>query len=162
MMLNASFILRCLLLCLPLGFGIEANAHEENPITSNVPLNEINIHAFRHFRKRFPEVSGESWWKTGTGYTVSFMENARRIQAHYNLKGSFLYSVKYYTGKELPAETGIWIMKKYPGYHIGVVTEFTDGARSFWSVKIEDPSSVKTLEINDGKMELVEDLINGG
>src|SRR5882757_1300580 len=70
-------------------------------IASNVPLNEINIHAFRHFHRRFPAASAESWVKSADGYIVSFMEDALRHQAHFDRKGAFLYTVKYYTGKEL-------------------------------------------------------------
>jgi hypothetical protein len=137
-------------------------AGDENTIISNVPLNEINIHAFRHFRKMFPSVSGESWLKMEEGYTVSFIENGRRTLVRFNPKGGFLYSVKYYAGAAIPAETGTQIMKKYPGYHIGVVTEITDGVKTYIQVKIENPSFVKTISVCDGKMELVEDLVNGG
>ncbi len=80
------------------------NGEGRNNMTSNVPLNEISIHAFRHFQKRYPLVSGESWLKTDGGYVVSFIENARRNQAHYDLKGGFLYTIQYYSGKDIPAE----------------------------------------------------------
>ena len=39
-------------------------------MTCNVPLNEINIHAYRHFRKLYPQVEGESWLKMQDGYIV--------------------------------------------------------------------------------------------
>ena len=131
-------------------------------ITSNVPLNEINIHAFRHFMKKFPNASGESWLKTDLGYVVSFMDNSRRTQAHYNSKGAFLYTITYYAGKDLSRETGVQVKKAYPGYRVGVVTEITDGSKTLRLVKIENPAFVKTLSISDGKMDLVEDLVNGG
>lgn len=174
-MSNVSIILRCLFFCPAMVFCMEAGARNLSPhganarpegdgngFTSNVPLNEINIHAFRHFRRRFPTISGETWWKTEDGYTVSFVENARRGQAHFNLKGGFLYSVKYYEGSAIPAEIGVQIMRKYPGYRIGVVTEITDGEKTFRQVKIGNAYSVKTISLCDGKMELVEDLVNGG
>src|ERR1022692_4171814 len=55
----------------------------DNTVKSNVPLNEINIHAFRHFRKRFPNVSGETWLKADQCYIVTFMENSQRNQARF-------------------------------------------------------------------------------
>ncbi len=171
---NISTILRCLFSLSAMVICLESGARGHSaPIpdghgsgdggfTSNVPLNEINIHAFRHFRKMFPEVSGESWIKSEDGYIVSFVENARRGQAHFNPKGGFLYSVKYYMGAAIPAEIRAQIVKKYPGYRIGVVTEITDGQKAFRQIKIENPYSVKTISFCDGKMELVEDLVNGG
>ena len=172
---TASF-LRYLLCCLVMvsygiadgqnGFAIPASypiGGENEGIISNVPLNEINVHAFRHFGKNFPQVSGENWLKTKLGYIVSFTENGRRSQVHYNLHGDFQFTIKYYDGSALSSELGSRIRKKYPDYRIGVVTEFTDGMKIAMEVKIENPSSVKTISVNsNGKLELIETLVNGG
>jgi hypothetical protein len=126
-------------------------------IISNVPLNEINIHAFRYFHRRFPSISGESWTKSADGYIVSFMENAIRHQAHFDKRGAFLYSLQYYAGKDISGDLVVSIKKKYPDYRIGVVTEITDGEKTFYLVKIENNSFVKTLSICDGKTEVLEE-----
>lgn len=142
----------------PIGRGGDGN-----PIISNVPLNEINIHAFRHFLKNFPRISGESWMKTDLGYIVSFAEDGRRSQVRYDAKGSFLSVIKYYEGVSISPEIGVRIRKSYPDYRIGVVTEFADGQKTVMEIKIENPSSVKTLSISsNGRLELVESLVNGG
>jgi hypothetical protein len=137
-------------------------AGEGAGITSNVPLNEINIHAFRHFHRRYPAVSGESWVKSADGYIVSFMEDASRHQAHFDSRGAFLYTVKYYTGKELSRDCISSVKKKFPDYAVGVVTEISNGEKTFYFVRIANNSFVKTLSIVDGKIEVVEELINGG
>src|ERR1700759_5129045 len=101
------------------GYAIPASytiGGENNGIISNVPLNEINVHAFRHFGKNFPQVSGESWMKTKLGYIVSFTENGRKGQVHYNLNGDFLFTIKYYDGSSISPELGARIRKKYPDY----------------------------------------------
>jgi hypothetical protein len=125
-------------------------------------LNEINTHAFRHFHRRFPSTSGESWFKSEDGYIVSFVENALPHQAHFDKRGAFLYSLKYYAGKDISRDLVASIKKKYPDYGIGVVTEITDGEKTFYLVKIENSSFVKTLSICDGKTEVLEELANGG
>jgi len=136
---------------------------EGNAISSNVPLNEINIHAFRHFRKSFPGITDENWWKTEEGdYIVSFLQNARRTQIHYGPRGGFQYSVRYFPGKEIAQDMKLNINKVYPQYAIDVVTEISDGTKSFCLVKIESSFSVKTLLICDGKTTIYEDLVNGG
>src|SRR5258708_36129785 len=94
-------------------------------VNSNVPLNEIGIHAFRSFHRHFPDVSGESWFKSEDGYLVSFTENFLRRQAHFDKRGAFLYSLKYYAGVNAPSDLAAVIKKKYTGYLIGVVTEIT-------------------------------------
>ena len=143
--------------------GMEANSGPGNTMNSNVPLNEINIHAFRHFRRLFPSgTSGEYWFKSETGYQVSFLLNAQRHQAYFSQQGTYLYSLKYYGGKEIPRSTGDLIQKKYPDYRIDVVTEITDGEKTFFLVRIINPSFVKTLSVSDGQIETKEELINGG
>jgi hypothetical protein len=133
-----------------------------NTINSNVPLNEISIRAYRHFQKMYPRISGEYWLKTAEGYMVSFVQNSLRNRVHFDLRGNYLYSVKYYGEKDLQGYTGMDIKMKYPDYRIGVVTEITNGNKVFYLLKIENPSSVKTISVIDGKMEVVEDLVNGG
>jgi len=144
---------------IPASYRIE---DEGTVIASNVPLNEINPHVFRHFRKHFLSVAEESWVKTADSYIISFTKNARRNEAHYSLRGGFLYSMKFYAGSEIGNEPGAQIRKKYPDYKIDVVTEITDGEKVFYLVTIENPASVKTLSVCDGKLEVLNDLINGG
>jgi hypothetical protein len=133
-----------------------------NTLTSNVPLNEINIHAFRHFRKRFPAVLGETWTKVDKGYIVSFTEHAQRNQARFDSHGGFLYSLKYYAGEDVPGDLSGLIKRRYPDYLIDVVTEISDGEKVFFLVKIENSSSVKTLSVTEGRVEVFDEVVNGG
>jgi len=135
---------------------------ERDRVNSNVPLNEINIHAFRHFRKRWPAVTGESWIKGQDGYTVSFTENSLRCQARFDARGGFLYSLRYYCGATISGDLAGLIQRTYPGYIIDVVTEITNGEKVLYLVKVENSSSVKTLSVSEGKVEVFEELINGG
>ena len=132
-------------------------------ISCNVPLNEINIHAYRHFHRRFPTgTTGEYWFKSAEGYQVSFVQDEQRHQAYFDLRGAYLYSLKYYAGAKMPGGPAEMVRKKYPNYMIDVVTEITDGEKTFYLVKIINPASVKTLSVCEGKIELLEELVNGG
>lgn len=134
-----------------------------NSISCNVPLNEINIHAYRHFHRMFPTAtSDEYWFKSAEGYQVSFVLGGLRHQAYFDSRGGFLYSLKYYSGTKLQRQTADMVSKKYPEYQIDVVTEITDGDKTFYLVKILNPSAVKTLSVCEGKIEVLEELINGG
>lgn len=127
-----------------------------------LPLNEINIHAFRRMHRRYPGSSGEYWLKTAEGYLVSFTENSQRYQACFSLEGTFRGCLRYYAGKDAPADLTSLVSRKYPGYTIKVVTEITDGTSIFYRVNIENSSSVKTLSVTDGEIQVLEELINGG
>jgi hypothetical protein len=107
-------------------------------ISGNVPMNEINAHAYRHFQKLFPVGASNEYW----------FASADR------------YSLQYYPGKEIPRLAGDLIVARYPGYRIDVVTEITDGEKTFYLVKIVNPLSIKTLSVSDGKIDLLEELTN--
>jgi hypothetical protein len=147
---------------IPASYKIGESPAKGGPVISNVPLNEINIHAFRQFRKMFPRITDESWFKNNDGYIVSFVQKSVRNQVHFNPKGAFQYTVRYYEEKDLPAELLKAMKKKYPDYRINVVTEIMNGERTLYLVKIENHFSVKTISVVDGKMEITEDLVNGG
>lgn len=132
-----------------------------SPITSNVPLNEISSSAYRHFQKLFPAgTTNEYWYVSADGYQVSFMKDNHHHQAFFDRHGAYRYSLLYYPGKEIPRVPGDLIKAKYPEYKIDVVTEITDGEKTFHLVKIVNPVSIKTLSVCDGRIELLEDLIN--
>ncbi len=139
-----------------------ASGLEENGIKSNVPLNEISIRAFRYLHRHFRTAASESWVKTEDGITVNFFENALQHQAYFSTKGSFRYSLKYYSGKDLTREVALPVQRRYPGYSIDVVTELTDGDKILYLLKIKNSSSLKTLSVCDGRIEVQEELINGG
>jgi len=142
--------------------GSAAASFEENGIRSNVPLNEISIRAFRYLHRHFRAAAGESWVKSEDGITVNFFENALQQQAYFSTKGSFRYSLKYYTGKDLTREVAFLVQKRYPGYSIDVVTELTDGEKILYLLKIKNSSSLKSLSVCDGRIEVQEELVNGG
>jgi hypothetical protein len=145
-----------------MGLPVSYRTGGEGGGSSNVPLNEINIHAYRQFRKMFPQVSDERWVKNSDGYIVSFVQNSLRSQVHFNPKGAFLYTVRNYGERDMPADLSLAIKKKYPDFRINVITEIMNDERTLYLVKIENHFSVRTISIVDGKMEIIEDLVNGG
>jgi hypothetical protein len=132
-------------------------------LSGNVPMNEINAHAYRHFQKLFPTgTSSEYWFASSEGYQVSFQKEGHQNLAWFDRHGAYRYSLQYYPGKEIPRLAGDLIMAKYPGYRIDVVTEITDGEKTFYLVKIVNPISIKTLSVSDGKLDVLEELNNAG
>lgn len=132
-------------------------------INSNVPLNEINPNAWRHFHKLFPGADGgEYWFASEDGFQVNFMQNGNHYQAFFNGHGVYRYSLHYYAGKEMPRDPGQLIAARYPDFRIDVVTEVTDGVKTIYLVKLVNASTIRTLSVCEGKMEVIEELTNGG
>jgi hypothetical protein len=135
----------------------------ESDFSANVPMNEISIRAFRHFRHLYPSgISAENWYKSSQGYEVSFLLDNHRNRVYFDPKGAFLFGLKYGDGKEAPRRTGEYIKKNYPDYRIETVTEISNGEKTFYSVKIVSPSFVRTLFFDEERVETTEVLINGG
>lgn len=131
-------------------------------VTCNVPLNEINPHAWRQFHRRFPAADGGAYWfASADGYQVSFLQNGYHYTAYFDQRGAYRYSLHYYLGSEMPRDPGELITRSYPDYQIDVVTEVTDGEKTIYLVKLVNPSSILTVSVCDGKMDVIERLTNG-
>ncbi len=131
---------------------------EGNAVTSNVPLNEINAHAWRNFHRLFPNAAGEEKWMSSIeGYKVSFNMLGHQYQAWFGNHGAYRYSLHCYAGKEIPREPGDLIRRKYPEYQLNIVTEITDGEKTVYLVRLVSAIRIKTLSVCDGDMRVVED-----
>ncbi len=130
-------------------------------VVATIPLNEVNIHAYKHFYKHWPSVEGEIWSRVADGFAVTFMERSVRNRVFFNTRGRLLCALKYYPGEDISPELADMVYKKYPGYTIKVVTEMTDRNKTFYLVNIRNRAYIKNLFINDGKIELRDEMING-
>jgi hypothetical protein len=131
--------------------------------SSNVPLNELNIHAYKHFHRIFSSgVTAEYWLKTADGFQASFMQNDRQHKAYFDRHGYFRFSLSYYEGKDIPRLAGELIRLRYPDYRINVVTEIYDGEKTSYLVRIVNANNIKTLAVYDGQLEVMEEMVNGG
>jgi hypothetical protein len=131
---------------------------EGNAVNSNVPLNEINAHAWRNFHRLFPAATGqENWVSSAEGYKVSFSMQGLQYQAWFGNHGVYRYSLHYYPGKEIPREPGELVRRKYPDYQLNIVTEITDGEKTVYLVRIVNPLHIKTLSVCDGELQVVEE-----
>src|SRR6516225_2038584 len=48
------------------------------PVTSNVPLNEVSVRAYRFFHKQWPAITNEAWYKTDKEFIVTFSKAGHR------------------------------------------------------------------------------------
>ena len=135
----------------------------ESVFSSNVPLNELNVHAYKHFHRIFSSgVTAEDWMKTTDGFQARFEQNGREHKACFDKHGYFRYSLTYYEGKDIPRLAGDLIHLRYPDYRINVVTEIYDGQRTSYLVRVVNANNIKTLAVYDNQIEVMEEMVNGG
>ena len=143
----------------PAGYPVDGSTRT---VGGDLPLNEINIHAYRYLHKNWPSAVNEMWSRTGKGFAVYFMEQGIRNRVFFNSKGGFLSAMKYYAAANLNADLAGMVKKRYPDFVVQVVTEVTDGNRTCYFIRIGNGHTLRTLSFNDGKLEIYEELVNAG
>jgi len=133
----------------------------DRPFHSNVSLNEINVHAFRHFTRDFPDVQGAYWNKTIAEYIVSFKYQGFREEVHYKLNGDLEYSVRYFPGEELEDDLKYALQTRFPGYTLDASMLISDREVSIYLINIHNNERVKTIQFCEGRWETVQDFQNG-
>jgi hypothetical protein len=134
----------------------------DQPVQSNVRLNEINILAFRHFRKNYPLVEQEYWEKTQHGLTVRFKDSDKMSLAYYDNQGAFLYSVKYFEESDLNIDLQKRLKREYPGFQFDILTEINNETKTIYLVTLKNKYSMKSLLIEQGEIRVIDDLNYAG
>jgi len=129
------------------------------PSGAHLRLNEVNIRAVRHFEKQFHS-SVEKWYKLDDGLVAVFYNHAVNNRVYYDEQGRFLFTVKNYEEKDMPADVRTMIRNRYLGYIINLVTEIISDDRTIYQVHLKDRHSVKTVQVWDKQMTLTEDYLN--
>jgi hypothetical protein len=132
----------------------------KNSITSNVPLNELNAKANRHFEKTYRDIDKETWTKIPCGTLVTFISNAAFCKIFYNTEGDFVYSYKYYDQKNCSAELTEMIGHAYPGYKMVNVVELFDGNKPVYGINISNGKLTKSLEMKNAELKVLNEFSN--
>lgn len=136
---------------------------DKNNITREtyLRLNEVDIHAARHFMKQFSNVTDAKWLRIDGGYLVRFTNEGNRNDAFYDNRGRFIQSSSYFRENDSPAEIKELINKTFPGYTIMVTTKISVGSKTYYRLHISNPNFIKTLEVINAKIYVREDQLNG-
>ena len=112
------------------------------------------IKAAREFWKKYGEGKNESWYKLEAGYLAEFSEGTIRYKSVFDRRGSWLYSIKEYSEKELPKEVRELVKSTYYDYSIGWVKEVSQNQSVVYVVHIAAGPDWKDLLVQDGEMEV--------
>lgn len=162
-----------LVLLFPIGLKAQSSGKKHNnqesgfnvsdhPVQSNVRLNEINILAFRHFRKNNPQIEQEFWEKTQHGLIVRYKDSEKQSLAYYDNYGAFLYSVKYFEESDLNNDLQKRLKREYPGFQFDILTEINNEIKTIYLVTLKNKYSMKSLLIEQGEIRVIDDLNYAG
>jgi hypothetical protein len=75
--------------------------------------------------------------------------------------GRFIASSCYFDENSTPSEIQNLISKEYPGYTIMAVTRISTPERSFYRLHISNHDFIKTLQVINSRIQVLENLQNG-
>ena len=131
--------------------------NSNNEIAETAYANEVNQKAMRDFKRTFKEVINEKWYSVKNGFLAEFSVNTTKNRVVYDKKGNWKFTVSYYDEKGLPPEIRAIVKPVYYDYAISRVEEIHANDQIIYIVHIQNNSSLKTLRISEGEMDLIED-----
>jgi hypothetical protein len=121
---------------------------------------DVNTKALKDFNKSFKNISGEQWYKVMDGFIASFKENEIETKVAYDQKGKWHCTVRTFGENQLPSDVRDLVKSRYYDYKILVIYEIRHD-NTVYILKIEDTSTLKTLRVADGEIEIISDNSKG-
>ena len=140
-----------------LAAALDLTKYSKNEIAEISSVNELNQKATRDFKRTFKEVNNEKWYSIKTGFLAEFNLNTIKNRVFYDKKGNWKFTVSYYDEKHLPVEIRAIVKPVYYDYTISRVEEVHAGDQIIYIVHVQNDSSLKTLRVCEGEMDLIED-----
>jgi len=123
-----------------------------------IPVSHVNENTIRKFSQIYPNAADVIWSNNDETDYVNFKENAIRISILFNIDGTLIRSIRYYSEEYLPYYLISVIREKYPKKKIYGVTEISTPGRIAYYLKLEDANSWMTVKLNSsGKMKVLEE-----
>jgi hypothetical protein len=160
--MNRIVLFGSLLLCLGCVEGIVAQEPvytyvlAGDSISSNVPLNEINTKAFRHFEEDYGHVSQQDWRKYKDGYSVTFMtQDSALYHVFYSMHGAAGNVHVYYTAAATPAEVMDRLNVEYKGCPVLYGAESIDRQRTVFEVGLLVKNKLRIVQVREGDIKVI-------
>jgi hypothetical protein len=120
-------------------------------------LNEVNTKALRYFKKQYKDINNEKWYTLTNGYLAEFNGSSSNNLVVYDKKGNWKFTISYYDEKNLPPEIRSIVKPVYYDYTISRVEEIHVDDKIIYLVHIQNETSLKTVRVCNGEMELMEE-----
>ena len=152
--------------------GIANNEHQtpleynisvpEQLIPANSPgifyRNDINIKAVRNFIREYKNVAGAEWQKSGNRFVVQCTMNGYKTKVFYDKKGNYECLARIYAEAQLPRTIRHLVKSNYYDFNIYQVREISKKDNTIYIVTIEDKTSWKKIKVENGQMEVMNEL----
>jgi hypothetical protein len=120
----------------------------------------VNVKAVKDFNKSFKNVTGEQWYEVSDGFIANFQQDGIETKVAYDQKGRWHCTVRTLTETQLPSDIRDLVKSRYYDFKILVVYEIKHD-NTVYILKMEDNSTLKTLRVADGEIEIIADNSKG-
>ena len=120
---------------------------------------DVSVTATEAFKREFKDVKDVEWVEIASGYRAYFSQNEIINAVDYTKKGK-LYSIIRYGRNLLTKDMQVMIERAFDAPQIREVSEvrIADYATKVYIVIVEDKASMKTVQIIEGEMEVIQDI----
>ncbi len=120
---------------------------------------DINEKLVKAFREAYPNAVQVSWVEYPESYIVYFQLEAVRANIIFSKEGTFVRATRYYKEEYLPYYLVADIHGKYPSKKIYGVTEVSTPDKIEYYIKLEDPNTWMTIQLDsEGNIKVLEKL----
>ena len=140
--------------------GISAG-DESKDYSSGITSITINNKIQKHFSRDFAGASAQNWNIAGKNFHCSFFINGLPEWVLFSKNGQLIYNITFGTEKNMPTEIRKIVKAEYYDYTITQADQVKQDNRDIWIVNLKDSLTYKTVRIEDGVMELVQQFRKG-
>jgi len=121
--------------------------------------NDIPVRAIRNFIARFNEVTNLHWYTFEEGFIAKFIADSIETRVEFDMKGYWIETINTYNEENMPSAIKDVVKYSYRDFNVIVAHKIENQKTSWFVVKIENKTQLKTLKIKDGEMEIIGDFV---
>ena len=117
------------------------------------------VKAAREFQKKNGDGKDERWYKLAGGYLAEFTEGTIQCKSVFDYNGSWLYTIREYSEKELPKDVRTLVKSTYYDFTIGWVKEVAQFQSVVYVIHIDNAQEWKDLLVQDGEIAIQHEVV---
>jgi hypothetical protein len=123
-------------------------------------IKDVNIKAAKDFSRSRKKAEDIHWYVDTRGYFAYYFINGNKGWSFYDKKGNFVYNIQTLTEESLPPEIRDLVKRTYYlDYKIDFAKEVQTDGKTVYIVNISDDKTIKILNIFDGEITVLNELI---
>ena len=117
---------------------------------------DVNKKVLKHFNKTFRNAENIKWSQLNDNFLAAFTKDDIATKSLFNKKGHLIYSIDYFSEKELPANIKNIVAGNYRHYAITSVARIQQDNQKIWIVKLANKANYISVRIKNEDVDEIE------